>query len=110
MSYFPLVDDIAQLKAFDGWLQSALYLALRKRRGLLAGMGMMSVPIPHALSRADLLHASATTSSGSFVDLRIPSLLRVSSVLLRAARAYGPNAIARGTGAMEYQYLLSTTA
>lgn len=107
MSYFPLVNDEAQLKSFDGWLVSVIHQALAKRAKLIAPVTGSALPTPHGLTKAELLKAQATTADGTLIDLRVPSIARFSSVLLRAANEYGANAISRGNGATEYQYLVS---
>lgn len=35
MSFFPLIDDVNQLRELDGWLTHILFSAIKKRRGLL---------------------------------------------------------------------------
>jgi RNA-directed DNA polymerase len=104
LSYFPLANDTQQMKQLDGWLADTLYQALRKRARLAKAAGILSLPLPHGLSKAELLVASSVTSSGAAVDLRIPSVARFMSVLNRAATEYGPNVVSRGTGAEVYQY------
>lgn len=109
LSYFPLVNDLEQLKEIDGWLSSTLHLALKKRSELLRRLGVQRQPQPHGLSKNLLIGAWGKTSSGDDIDLRIPSVARFMSVLSRAATAFGANAVSRGTGAEEYQYYLSDT-
>jgi RNA-directed DNA polymerase len=107
MSYFPLADDERQLRSFDGWVASTLHQALHRRAELLKASGISVLPVPHGLSRDRLIAAQGRTTRGVPVDLRIPSVTRFSSVLRRAANTYGANAVARGAGATEYQYLFT---
>jgi hypothetical protein len=104
MSYFPLVDDLNQLKALDGWLLHTIYTSLRRRSNLLEGLGASSLPTPHGLSKKSLLNASGKTSSGARLDLQIPSFVRIATQIHRAAVAHGPNAVARGSGPFHYHY------
>jgi hypothetical protein len=103
MAYFPLVDDQEQLAALDGWILSIIEQALSKRARLLAKNGLPA-PHPHGLKGAALAAARGKSSDGHDLDLRVPSVSRFSSVLRRAAAAYGANAVGRGTGLDHYQY------
>lgn len=103
LAYFPLVDDEAQLAEIDGWMLSTIEQAMAKRRRMLAASGL-SAPHPHGLAGMALAKATGKSSSGHPLDLRVPSVARFSSVLRRAAAAYGANAVGRGTGLEQYQY------
>jgi hypothetical protein len=105
MSYFPLVDDLEQLQAFDGWLVATLHNALRKRARMIRSLGAKHLPRPHGLRRASLISAEAFRSDGARVDLRIPSIARFASVVRRSALVFGPNRVGRGVGAEQYQYM-----
>lgn len=39
MSFYPLVDDVAQLRAMDGWLASTIYRCIQRRAALLNKWG-----------------------------------------------------------------------
>lgn len=105
MSFFPLVDDIEQLKSLDGWLHHTVYTSLRARTQLLKSRGVIFPPTPHGLSREALLTASGTTSADTAIDLRIPSFVRIGTAIQRAALAHGPNAVGRAGGPQHYDYM-----
>lgn len=104
MSYFPMVDDEEQLKAIDGWMLHTVYTSLRRRTALFADAGLGNLPIPHGLSKAELLKARAQTHSDVRLDLSLPSFVRVGRAIRRAAAAHGPNVVGRTGGPQNYQY------
>ena len=93
MAFYPLVDDIEQLRAFDGWLLHTVHTSLRRRGNLLKAAGYSDLPLPHGLSKAELLTFRGETTDGTILDLRLPSATRMSRLLRRASMFYGPNAI-----------------
>lgn len=93
MSFYPLVDDIQQLKKLDGWIVNQIVLALRKRQSLVGGTAF---PFPWGVSKDDLLKSPAAYVAGSrTVDLRLPSLARISRILRAVLAAFGPSSIKR---------------
>lgn len=94
MSFYPIVDDENLLKGLDGWLLGCLYRALRLREKLLVSRGITTLPKPHGLSMHQLVSFKASSSKGEIIDLRVPSFFRMAKLLRKAARMYGPNAIA----------------
>jgi hypothetical protein len=103
MSYYPLVDDTPQLRGLDAWLLTQIWLGLRKRGQLLQVGGITSLPPPHGLSRAELAkYQYRSRTTGGLLDLRVPSFRRIASVVRRAARRYGPNAV--GQAPIPYGY------
>jgi hypothetical protein len=105
MSYFPLVTDLAQLKALDGWLLHTVYTSLQARGRLLAARGVSPLPDPHGLSRSDLPAAySSSNRTGRRLDLRLPSFVRIGTAIGRAAQAHGPNAVGKKGGPQHYKY------
>ncbi len=104
MSFFPLVDDLKQLKALDGWLLHTVQTSLAQRTALWHAAGVGSLPTPHGLGGPALLRAKARTSAGQPLDLRLPSFVRIGTVINRAAVAHGPNAVGRGGGPQHYSY------
>lgn len=95
MSAYPQIDDRDGLRELDSWVLDRLFLALRKR-GRLLGSQPSPLPPPHGVARDKLrrlTHRSGTT--GQFVDLTVPSLHLISSVIADAASRYGPAAIGR---------------
>jgi RNA-directed DNA polymerase len=104
VAFFPLVDDTVQLNAIDAWVRRQTHLALRKRAALLQAYGNFSnLPPPHGLpcSKLRTLRHVSQTTSGS-VDLRLPSLFRMSMVIRAAAKRYGATRVARGSS-FEYR-------
>ena len=103
LSFFPLISDNEQLIALDSWLVCTTYLALKKRSRLLQKIGCANPPPhPHGLS-CDKLTSFVTRSgtTGDIVDLRLPSIRRIASVIRKAATQYGTGVVAR---TLEYDY------
>ncbi|MCS6567484.1 reverse transcriptase domain-containing protein [Curtobacterium flaccumfaciens pv. flaccumfaciens] len=94
MSFYPLVNDRAQLRKLDGWILSQVWLALRRRR-LLIGSRVSSV-YPWDLTKSELSAAQIEVSAGGEKwDLRMPSLTRISDVIQSVIAAHGPSAVRR---------------
>ena len=103
MSAYPLIDDDKDLKALDEWLVTSLFLAMRKRTGLLCSQGFHApLPPPHGLSRSSLLRLSTVgTTSGERIDLSVPSARRIAAVVRSAAAQYGPSLVGQSSS---YEY------
>jgi len=96
MSFYPLIDDTDALRDLDSWLASRTWMALRRRGLLLRKMGLTVLPPPHGMPANRLIkyrRRSATT--GGTLDLRMPSLGRIATLLRRASAIHGPNQIGR---------------
>ena len=93
MSFYPVIDRIDELKSLDGWLLHTISTSIRKRSAILASAGHTGLPIPHGLSEGQLLTLRGRTRDGQDLDLQIPSFVRISEMLRRAALVHGPNAI-----------------
>jgi RNA-directed DNA polymerase len=104
MSFFPMIEDMDQLKALDGWILHTVFTSLRKREALLTRAGILGLPKPHGLSKKELLKAFSKTNSGVKLDLRLPSFVRVGTAIKRAAAAHGPNSVGQGGGPGDYWY------
>lgn len=104
MSYFPLVDDMSQLKSLDGWLHHTVYTSLQERARLLRAFGANELPSPHGLTKQALPTAKGKTSGGKDLDLRLPSFVRIGTAINRAALAHGPNAVGRHGRGLHYNY------
>jgi RNA-directed DNA polymerase len=99
MSFYPIVDDEDLMKQLDGWLAHTMWCALRKRARLLRTAGHANLPPPHGQTPAVLKDFWGMSSqSGKGLDLRLPSFVRISRLLRKASRAYGPNATANPLG------------
>jgi len=102
MSFFPLLDDTQQLKELDGWLVCSTCMALKKRGRLLQKLGYTSLPDPHGLPCCALpAYIRKSRTTGGNLDLRLPSLQRIASVIRSAATQYGTTSIARTS---QYEY------
>src|SRR5277367_4317933 len=67
MSFYPIVNDEALLKALDGWLLNSVYRALRLRAKLFQQAGVRILPPPHNLPKPDLLKLSYRPRPGTLV-------------------------------------------
>ena len=95
MSYYPLTNDEDALRRLDGWLLHTLWCALRKRTRLLRAAGHRILPAPHGYPRRALLGLRAQSMrTGAALDARVPSLLRMSRLLQKAATSHGTSATA----------------
>jgi RNA-directed DNA polymerase len=104
MSFFPMIEDMEQLKALDGWLLHTVFTSLRRREVLLIRGGLLDLPKPHGLTKDELLKAFSETSSGVKLDLRLPSFVRIGTAIRRAAAAHGPNSVGQSGGPIDYWY------
>jgi RNA-directed DNA polymerase len=89
MSYFPLVDDESQLVGLDAWIASQTWLAVRKRERLLKRRIGRTVQ-PWGLLKRDLIGLIVESErTGERVDLRLPSVRRISSAIRQSVEAHG---------------------
>jgi hypothetical protein len=93
MAFYPVIDRVDDLKALDGWLLHTISTTLRRRAAILHETGHAELPIPHGLSDRQLLNLHGKTKEGKDLDLQVPSFVRISEMLRRAAVTHGPNAI-----------------
>jgi RNA-directed DNA polymerase len=101
MSFYPVVNDEALLKHVDGWLLNSVYRSLKLRGKLLTQLGFQNLPLPHGLSKEELVTLRHITREGKRIDLRFPSIARVARLIRRASKTYGASAIA-GPGSGVY--------
>ncbi|AYJ50289.1 reverse transcriptase domain-containing protein [Rhodococcus sp. P1Y] len=86
----PMVNDVGQLREFDAWLSTQVWLALRKRSRILHGnLGSNPVPEPWGFTQKQLCAFMTKSTFGSQVDGRLPSTVRMSELVRRAVRAHG---------------------
>ena len=86
----PMVDNIEQLKDFDAWLSTTVWLSLRKREALLKAYVTPSAsPKPWGFSQAQLANFLTKSTLGLQVDGRLPSSVRMAELVRRAVRAHG---------------------
>lgn len=90
MAFFPLVDDDQMLQELDQWISTRIWLALRKRNMLLAHSRTATLPLPHGLDKRTLLTLKVKSGrTGDDVDLRVPSVRQMASVLRLAVATHG---------------------
>lgn len=98
MSAYPLIDDTDALGELDEWILDRLWLTIRKRGKLISLSGFVVLPIPHGLERLELRSLSARSAkTGNKIELAIPSVRRIASVIANAAARYGPASVGRAT-------------
>lgn len=89
MSFFPLVEHDQDLVALDVWIATQTWLALKKRARILGGASVRK-PRTWYMSRSQLIQLKVfSSSSGEEVDLRIPSIRRIASVIRVAVDRHG---------------------
>ena len=98
MSCYPLLEDSNALARLDGWLLHNIHQAIVKRTALLHASGILppaSLPVPHGRSPSQLLDLEnpRSTSSGQLIDISVPSVRRIASVIRRAAERFGAGRI-----------------
>lgn len=93
MSFYPIVDDRAQLSELDGWLLHTVFTAVRIRRLRIASQFATS-PAPNNVASKTQLIDLIVSANGRTFDLRLPSFVRISRLIARMAQVFGPNQIA----------------
>lgn len=101
MSFYPLIDEPGALEALDGWMLHTIWTTLRLRARMIEATGAVPVP-PWGLSKAELVAFRGRSTDGSVLDLRMPSFVRMGSLLKRAAQVHGANAIAHQRSNLYY--------
>lgn len=90
MSFYPLVNDIQQLKELDGWLASTIYRALRLRAKLLARHGFTRFSaFPFSVRHAELVRSFDRYRVRAKPLLEIPSFVLVQAAMRRALKEHG---------------------
>lgn len=96
-AFYPLVNDVEQLKALDGWLANAIKCAVAERSCLLAGLGLAAYPAlgSIAMLRGDwydhtLVPIAAESGTAQTIknDVRLPSLVRAWKYSRRCLNAF----------------------
>jgi RNA-directed DNA polymerase len=96
MSSYPLLDDTDALCELDEWILDRLWLAVRKRGRILSTAGILVLPVPHGLNRSELRNLSAkSATTGQRIDLALPSVRRIASVIADAAARHGPAVVGK---------------
>lgn len=82
MSFYPLINDVEQLKSLDGWLSNAVFKAVRKRSKLLIRHNQPRTHMfPFNVSRKKLIHLCEKQKINNQNLLKIPSFLRIYQVM-----------------------------
>jgi len=79
MSFYPLIDDEAQMKLLDKWLISTILNVLRKRKRLLkSNVNLDALTFPYNLTGANIIKNSKShTVHGKEGLFQIPSFMRI---------------------------------
>ncbi|MED4060916.1 reverse transcriptase domain-containing protein [Priestia megaterium] len=80
MSFYPLIDDVDQLKELDGWLVSTVFKTLKLRKKLFIQKNIQSVlnNFPFNVKKEELVNECRTTRyKGNKGLYEIPSFLRI---------------------------------
>lgn len=103
MSFFPMVDHDQELLNLDVWIATQTWLTLKKRMRLLAAE-TSKVPVPWGAEIPQLIRLETTSrSTGAPVDLRLPSIRRISSVIRTAVSTHGFRAASSGSDLYLYE-------
>ncbi|SOE03799.1 reverse transcriptase domain-containing protein [Blastococcus haudaquaticus] len=99
LSRFPLINDDPSLRELDRWITTQTLLALRKRAALLTRtLTFGSPPVPWTMTRERLIDLTTKSArTGDTIDLRMPSALRMASVVRRAVRTHGTRVVGSAT-------------
>lgn len=102
ISRFPLVDDDACWRELDAWISVQTWLAVRRRAGLLSPSlwrGVGPAPVPWGLPREDLFTLrSVSARTGASLDLRLPSAVRMATVVKKVVQTHGVSSVGHGAG------------
>ncbi|MQR87077.1 RNA-dependent DNA polymerase [Bacillus megaterium] len=80
MSFYPLIDDVNQLKELDGWLVSTIFKTLKLREKLFLRRNIMRVSynFPYNIKREELINKCKTMKyQGTKGLYEIPSFFRI---------------------------------
>ncbi|WP_204269804.1 hypothetical protein, partial [Klebsiella pneumoniae] len=90
MSFYPLVNDVEQLKQLDGWIVSVIYRALKLRCQLLSKWGYnRSDNFPFILDREDIVDECSKKTIAGGKLLEIPSFLLIHKALQKGLQESG---------------------
>lgn len=104
MSYYPLINDVEQLKMLDGWLVSAVHRAVQERGRLLDGHGHPRWNIfPFKVKRDSIVTEYRQHKTFGKPRYEVLSLSLLHGALTQAMRESGIEKI-MGPGALNYDY------
>ncbi|EPB9508841.1 reverse transcriptase domain-containing protein [Yersinia enterocolitica] len=104
MSFYPLINDIEQLKSLDGWLVNAVFKAVQKRSKLLINHNQpRNYMFPFNVTSKGLLIGCKNTRINRMRLLKIPSFLTIYHAMKRGLDEYGVVGITN-SNANSYNY------
>lgn len=104
MSYYPLINDLEQLRSLDGWLVSAVHRAVREREKLLRSHGFnRSLNFPFNVKKSKLVEVYRSKVSNGKRQYEVPSLSLLYSALIRAVNEVGIRRV-MNSRSIEYDY------
>lgn len=104
MSYYPLLSDVAQLKALDGWLVSVIHKAINARGKLLGNHGYKRwTNFPFNTTRTTLLGACRNQKIKRKRLYEIPSFALIHAALSRALTEKGIEKV-MNSRSLDYDY------
>lgn len=91
MSFYPLVNDVDQLRALDGWLSATLYRALKLRAKLFSSHGYTRVgrSFPFSVPRENFIGALDAQKISGRSLIEVPSFLLLSMAMHKAMKEHG---------------------
>ncbi|MGX5688502.1 reverse transcriptase domain-containing protein [Arcticibacter tournemirensis] len=90
MSFYPLIDDEAQMKDLDRWLVRTILSILKKRKNLLFRGGQISSLFPFDLDETNIISSCKSQSVGGKKGLyQVPSFLRIYLAIKKGLRSDG---------------------
>lgn len=78
MSFYPIINNVNQLKELEGWLVNAIFKSVQKRKKMLDAHSLPRGHIyPFKASRKEFLMFCNTTKVGKKKLLKIPSFMTI---------------------------------
>ncbi|RTN21484.1 RNA-dependent DNA polymerase [Enterobacter quasimori] len=90
MSFYPLINDVGQMKSLDGWLSNAVYKAVQKRSKLLTSHRQpRHTMFPFNATQKELIDGCKKARVNKMKLLKIPSFLTIYHAMKRGLEEYG---------------------
>lgn len=91
MSFYPLIDDVEQLRELDGWLISTIFNCLKLRAKLLINAGHnISNQFPFNVEKCDIVErCKIEPYKGKKGLMKIPSFMKIYSAIKKGVSDYG---------------------
>lgn len=104
MSFYPLVNDVEQLKALDGWLVSVIYRALKLRSKLLKKWGYdRSHIFPFSVHYSEIPERFKQKKIHGQPLLELPSFMLIQRALEKGLQNRGIESV-MNPESMDYDY------